>query len=224
MFWLPGVVVAVIAISIAALLLLARSTCPEEWERISELLWLIWCWIYTIRWRMRFAWRTATGQTAGGFLFFASLYVVLELTLAVVSALTEEAGGPPVRIPYIPHVPRIARLPLWAELVVILVAILVLRHHWREWNIKVRESHVPESLHNLITQCRRYLRKPDLNSNDTDELLRFVIGAIESLLKIGRKKHVLVFCIVRPNNAMDALNVVFVHPPNTPKIGFRRDL
>jgi hypothetical protein len=165
MFWLPGVVVAVIAISIAALLLLARSTCPEEWERISELLWLIWCWIYTIRWRMRFAWRTATGQTAGGFLFFASLYVVLELTLAVVSALTEEAGGPPVRIPYIPHVPRIARLPLWAELVVILVAILVLRHHWREWNIKVRESHVPESLHNLITQCRRYLRKPDLNSN-----------------------------------------------------------
>ena len=147
----------------------------NELRGIGGLLWLSWCWLYVIRWRLRFGLRTLVGRTAAGILLAGSFYIFAEFAMVVVHLLaSDESHAPPgtdQREPIgktLALLPAIAPLPLWMELTLLVLAALVFKHHWNEWRLQRREAVVPANLTKLLRDTRavRTLATPDEATKD----------------------------------------------------------
>src|SRR5687768_16589205 len=82
---------------LAIVLRWAWKNFEDEIRSLSRLGWLAWCWLYTIRWRLRFLLRSRFFQGAGALLFSGSLYIFLHLGIAFVLLMRghQTETGPP---------------------------------------------------------------------------------------------------------------------------------
>src|SRR5215471_9176162 len=110
---------------------------------ISALFWLIWCYVYAMRWRVRFWFQSKVGRTTSGILFFGSFFIVLELVVGVLHALGKrnhaDAGGPDdflAQFSFVGQLLSWLELPWWVEPVLVVLAVFVLVHHYREWRLR----------------------------------------------------------------------------------------
>jgi hypothetical protein len=130
-----------------------------------SLVWIVWCHIFAARWKIRFYSRYAFVRFTLGALLVGSFYVIAELTLALahrVVAAIPEIGATihelavahpkfanvtqaiirayPKLITSILH---IHELPLWIDILLVILAVMVSVHHFREFKISLRQKETP---------------------------------------------------------------------------------
>jgi hypothetical protein len=142
-----------------------------------------------MRWRVRFRLQGIVGQTAAGVLLTGSFFIFLELALGIihyVSGREHESGGvDDILGQFLPSF----ELPFWAEAVLVLLAALIVRHHWYEWKLRKREAAVPRGLTKLIDGTRSFLRLEHLTDDQKSEFFEKTMQVITEVLTIGREKR-----------------------------------
>lgn len=186
-------------------------TFRDELRDIARLSWLIWCWLYAIRWRIRFGLRTALGKTAAGIVLAGSGYVVLETLVAVARHSSH--------YPSIAEQLNIPELPLWSEAVLVILAILLLRNHFKEWRASSREARIAPGIEKALDVALPELRKATLTEAELETLCTSVLREVVEILQVGRGREEIVATIVvrkADNSAM--LQTRFVYPVGTPRV------
>ncbi|HEV7306476.1 hypothetical protein [Ensifer sp.] len=197
-----------------------RRYFPEEFEGIRTLCWLVWCWIYVIRFRIRFWLQSVFGQTASGVLFVASAYILFEVLLAFLRLVThqsaEHAPGEATETPQglwgrvISSLPVLPILPFWVDVVIVVLALLVVRHHWKEWRIRGREATMPAEMAALLASSRAYLRSGRVDKKTFFDL---VMETTTKILGVGRKNKTFCFSMMEVDEASGSMSVVCAYPP-----------
>ena len=201
---------AAVMVILAVIAWIAREELKQiglQFLTIASILWTIWCWTYTIRWRLRFLLRNFLVQTALGVLLVAGFYVFLELAIAVfrhVAVISPNPGDKP-RLALFPEVPT---PPLPLEAVLLILAVLLVRHHWQEWRIRKRESAVPRGLEEMLILFDEF-RKANVSPASTKAFLEALLDRFKSMLEIGNKKGVAISLMEDLNGI---LAVTFIHP------------
>ena len=157
-------------------------------------MWLIWCWIQAIYWRIRFGLQSFFGQTAAGVLLAGSFVVFLELLLATVRFLRAEehagdSGSMGVVAETLALLPTVPAPPLWVDAILLVLAGLVFLYHYHEWKLRRREAAAPSGLARLIEKCKPLLHLgTPLSDADKQNLFETTMQEITSLLRIGRER------------------------------------
>ncbi|MGH9313732.1 MAG: hypothetical protein ACRD1S_11115 [Vicinamibacterales bacterium] len=203
----------------------------DEIKGIWSLVWLIWCWVQAMYWRLRFGLQTVFGQTAAGVLLAGSFYVLLELFVTLVRFLRAEghvdkADSEGVVARTLALLPAVEAPPIWVEAMLLALAVLVFLHHWHEWKLRRREAATPSALAGLIDKCKPLLHS-GASSTDSDKqkLFETTMEAITTLLRIGRtgrwfrKDQDICISITALDHAdTTKLAVICVFPTTTPLI------
>jgi hypothetical protein len=178
----------ILAVGAALLIILTvlgwflRDELRGGWDAV----WLVWCWIYAMRWRVRFRLQGIVGQTAAGVLLTGSFFIFLELAISAlhyVSGREHESDG--FLAQFLPSV----ELPDWGDAVLVLLAVLVLKHHWHEWKLRKREAAVPAGLTKLIVDTRSFLRLVHPAEDQRAEFFEKTMRVITEVLTVGREKR-----------------------------------
>jgi hypothetical protein len=218
-WWLITVIAGFGVVGLLALLVLFFR---EELKGLLELLtgfrqlmWLGWCWIYIMRWRARFYFRSGAGQTALSLLLTGSLFVFLELVLAAFHLISGTTHGSPTDeilhriLSYTPEV----EMPLWAELLAVVIAAWVLWHHWEEWKLRNRESAVPTGLARLIVDAKPFLQMKEPKDADIEQYFERSMKTTAEVLAVGRKRNVsFTFSMMLIDEGAEELAIALTYP------------
>lgn len=192
---------------------------------IGELMLLLWCWLYAIRWRLRFVSRNAIGQTFLGIAIVGSFYVVLEMFIDLVreayqTSIPDDepgtAGSQQAILMWLDklraHVPKLPTMPMWVHFLLVIFSLVVLYHHLRGWKLSRREAQVPIKLKRLIERCRPLLGKTTLTPDESEKLFDAVMKDIESLLRTEQKKKRFQMSLSTMSPAGDQIHVIHRYP------------
>ncbi|MNP00494.1 hypothetical protein D3C76_922860 [compost metagenome] len=203
----------VILFLLIATLMLLRFFAKEEITNIASLFWLIWCWGYVIRWRLKFAFQNNIGQTAAWFIFLGSFYIFLEFLIISIRYLAgSNEGEPDAALISLPH------LPVQIEVILLFFATIVLIHHWREWKLRKKEASTPPVVNEIIGEWRKHSKREAVDDNSKLELFNKSMKLASGLLVEGRKKQEVTITIMRAGEVHDQLLTSRAYPPNTPNI------
>lgn len=207
------IIYLVILFLLIAALMLLRFFAKEEITNIASLFWLIWCWGYVIRWRLKFAFQNNIGQTAAWFIFLGSFYIFLEFLIISIRYLAgSNEGKPDAALISLPH------LPVQIEVILLFFATIVLIHHWREWKLRKKEASTPPVVNEIIFEWRKYAKNGEIDDNGRLELFNKSMKLASELLVEGQKKQEIAVTVMRMNEAGDQLVTARAYPPNTPNI------
>lgn len=204
-------------------------TLSEVLAGVVALMQMVWCWSYAIRWRLRFVFRNATGQTVWGVLIIGSFYIVLEMFIDLIreayqtsipgdgdrnlgsqQAIQEAilAGLDKLRA----HIPKLPTMPMWVNILLSILAIVVLHHHLQGWKLSRREAQVPINLKRLIEKCRPLLGKTRLTAEESKKLFDAVMKNTVALLQTEQKKKRFRMSLLMMNSQGNQIHVIHRYP------------
>lgn len=169
----------------------------DLFKDMANLLWLFWCWICTIRWRLYFDIKNAVARTAAGVLLVGSFYIFLELTIVIINLLTTSASASPCpsidnkKIEHVQNLlPHIYELPIQGDLILVALAAIVFFHHWHHWKLGEREATMPLVLANVIGRWRTSFANGPLTEDKKRELFEAATNDLLQILRVGRKSNI----------------------------------
>lgn len=131
---------------------------------IGSVLWGVWCWLYPVRWKLK-AWSlNKFTNSVIGVLLGASIYFVFEFLMDIGRYLIVSDEASPRRsffrgvVGSLPHL----HTPLWLELTALVLALVLVVHHWNEWRSRVKRFEVPGIVESCLLELDR-LRTPGTN-------------------------------------------------------------
>lgn len=206
------VYLVVAALLIVAVFLFARFA-KEELMVVASLFWLIWCWGYIIRWRLKFAFQNNIGQTAGWLVLVGSFYIFLEfLIISIRFLMGMGEGNSSAKLISLPH------LPIQVEIILLILAVIVLIHHWREWKSRKKETSIPLVLNKIFFEWRKNAKREMTDENSRLELFNSSMKLASELLIESRKKQEITITIMKADETNDQLLTSKAYPPNSPNI------
>ena len=145
------------------------------------------CWMYTVWWKLSFWLRTRIIASIVFLLFASSVYVLIDVVLVLLRALRDpwtwrftsafQSGLP--------------ELPWWGDVIAVLLACLMVRHHVREWNLRKREGEIPGCMKGIVTELDRVLRQSSTaRGSIPDDFLDSVMESTQEILKTGTKRSI----------------------------------
>jgi len=200
------------AAGVALILLLAvfglivRGVAPDEVAKIYAQLWGVWCWTYVIRWKLKMASLHKVVSTFLGVLFAASFYVVIEVGLTCINILLSE----PWHLPNL-HAPR------WLEILLLLLSLIMVRHHWREWKHRRLNADMPQILERVLRILDKDRSKGggSWTSKTRETYLDETLMKEMKLVLERDSKRVVAFSIMEPNTEGE-LAIIYSYPKNSP--------
>jgi hypothetical protein len=205
-------VASVIVVVAAVIAWLVR----DELSQIAGLLWTVWCFVFIIRWKLRFLLRNFLVQTTLGVLLVTGFYLVIELGVAFLRhvGIAPWDWGNGHRLILFSELPA---PPLSIEVVLLVLAFLIARHRWHEWKISRRQSKLPPALQKLLVEFdefRKVSPKPDPAKKKA--FLEVVLKRFKGVLDVGSKKGMVISLMEIPSGGDGKLTITFVHPAGSP--------
>jgi hypothetical protein len=192
---------------------------------IAALMLMLWCWSYAIRWRLRFVFRNAIGQTIWGILISGSFYILLEMTIDLVreayqTSIPDDGHGTAVSQQAIlawldrlrAQIPKLPAMPIWVHILLFMLAMVVLYHHLQGWKLSRREAQVPVNLKRLIEKWRPLLGKASLTPEESGKLLDAVMKATMALLQTEQKEKRFRMSLLIMNPEGNQIHVIHRYP------------
>lgn len=121
--WTAGALVALIGL----LLYFIWRYRTHEWNAIRDAIAIVRCYGFILWWQPVFRASTWLRLSARGTALLGAVYVLVELSLPSLRAWTHLPG-----LQFIASLPPLPAPPLWIEFVMIGLAFIVTRHHYRE--------------------------------------------------------------------------------------------
>jgi hypothetical protein len=162
------------------------------WGELSQCfvaLWTAWCFLVTIWWKIKFVLRSFFAQSALFVLLIASSYVVLELAVASlrhVGAIPSE-GRAGRLLTLLSEAPS---LPMPIDAILLLIAALIVRHHWKEWKISRRQSAVPRVVEELLLEFDQFRKQAPITVDMRLEFIGRTFERFKMLLDTRSKRNV----------------------------------
>lgn len=180
------------------------SSLPKLQDFLVEFgsgLWAAWCYVYVLQLKIKSWGQNKVFNTVIGVLLVASIYVVIEIGIDVLHFLTDGAVDPNGQ-PVAHHIWLILHIhtPMWVEFILLLLAFLMVWHHWMEWRLRVQNLDMPRVTTALLLRLER-LRTPGTNVCTPQAKEEFVEELMTRFLKKfgnggGRKK--IWFSLMKP--------------------------
>jgi hypothetical protein len=145
--------------------------------QLAQAVWRLWGLMFALRWRFQFAIRNIFARTTLGVLAVSAFYLFAELMLALPEGLKHELpemygqvnSWSSSRFPSAHawlstlKVPHIKEVPFKAELILLVLAVLMFRHHLREFAASMRREAVPPALEEVFLEFDKFrdIASPD---------------------------------------------------------------
>jgi hypothetical protein len=182
---------------------------------VGGILWGIRCWLYTMRWKLKIWSLHKAFNTVIGVLLVASIWVIIEIVLTALRVLTEPdvldnpnrlSALRPLRV--IPHF----HPPMWMELVLLILAIVMVWHHWSEWKLRKQNFEMPRITAKLLLELDK-ARSPGSNLCTPEAEQIFLDSLMTEMKKrLGATDKKRVEFSLMALNRQEELVTLFVHP------------
>jgi hypothetical protein len=208
--------IVIVAIVIGAVLAAIAWFGRDELVEVGGALWTAWCFLFTLGWRIRSKLRNTFAKSALAVLMVASFYLSIEFALVLVHKSGLFIGKPVLRLGL--AVPaEMPEIPIQYEIASLVLAVLMFRHHWKEWKIARRQSAVPQRVEGLLIAFNEYLK--DGGGKDPSKRANFLdneaLGKIKALMDTKTRRNVAI-SIMEEARKGAPLAVTFTHPPTAP--------
>lgn len=179
---------ALVVTSLALYLALAKSVDAQQFRSSLRetfgALWKTWCWFYIIPWRLWYRVRNALAQTLIVIVTLVSFFVVAESSLVLLHH--KEV------LKYVPRLSQIdakfLELPLWADVLALVLAAVLSWHHVSEWKSERRKEELPEAISKLLRPFGRPAKTISSMTDDEKQVLfDSLIKAFRKVLELRRK-------------------------------------
>jgi hypothetical protein len=123
-------------------------------------------------------------------------------------------SGTTHRLALLPNVPK---PPLALEIALLVLAVILLRHHWHEFKLSQRQSELPRALEELLLEFEQFRKaNPTPDSTKKKAFLESLMKRFKAILEVGNKKREIVISLMEKSDVDGMLVITFVHPPNAP--------
>lgn len=138
--------------------------------QLASILWKIWGLLFALRWRAQFSIRYLFVSTTLGILLLGGFYLCAELLFALVNGFKKELPelysqmdiAFSSKLPFLHawlikiRMPQVHEIPFKVELGLFLLAVLMFRHHLREFWASRRREAVPPALEELFLEFDKF--------------------------------------------------------------------
>lgn len=193
----------------------------ETLTAVGAALWAAWCWGYILRWKIK-SWSLHKAfNSVLGVLMIASIYFVIETSIAIMRFLADadrvdSKGRPlPPNFWVLPHI----HLPLWVELILLLLALFMVWHYWTDWRQRSQNREMPRVARNLLVRLDQ-ARTPGKNTCSRSArtvFLEELMARMKERISADDKREVWLSLMEETQNGN--LAVTFVHPNDHEKKG-----
>jgi hypothetical protein len=220
LFIVAGAALVIVGICVLVFKFARRDVAKvvDQCKKVLQAIWFLWCPVRTIVWKLRVRVREEILQTAIGTLTLASVWVLIESAMGSGRRLVHV--GLAALLPQVvpgnaaPPSSELPGIPLWAELALTGLALLLLRYHWREFRRLRERWTLPRSSKALISDLQNVRTAP--KPEERKELFEKFLGKLLDVLETGNSGKLavslmeksgeewVVFCRYPPNSNIDA--------------------